>query len=89
MTPETVMSIATDALQVVILLVLVMLVPALIVGILVSVFQAATQINESTLTFIPKLLTTFAVLLIAGPWLLSVLVNYFERLVLDIPNLIG
>lgn len=89
MTPESVMSIATDALEVTILLVLVLLVPALIVGILVSVFQAATQINESTLTFIPKLLTTFAVLLIAGPWLLSVLVNYFERLVLDIPNLIG
>ncbi|MBI3771253.1 MAG: flagellar biosynthesis protein FliQ [Gammaproteobacteria bacterium] len=89
MTPETVMSIAADALQVVVLMVLVMLVPSLIVGILVSVFQAATQINESTLTFIPKLLTTFAVLLVAGPWLLSLLVNYFERLVLDIPNLIG
>lgn len=89
MTPETVMNIAADALQVVVLMVLVMLVPSLIVGILVSVFQAATQINESTLTFIPKLLTTFVVLIIAGPWLLSLLVNYFERLVLDIPNLIG
>lgn len=89
MTPDTIMAIGTDALQVVIMLLLVILLPALAVGILVSVFQAATQINEQTLTFIPKLITTFVVLLIAGPWILSVLVDYFQRLVMEIPSLIG
>jgi len=63
-------------------------VPALIVGLLVSVFQAATQINEVTLSFIPKLLITMLVIIIAGPWILRTLVIYTQRIFHDIPNLI-
>ena len=66
-----------------------MLVPALIVGLLVSVFQAATQINEVTLSFIPKLIITMLVVAIGGPWILRTLVIYTQRLFEDIPNLIG
>ena len=65
------------------------LLAVLIVGILVSVFQAATQINEMTLSFIPKLVAMFAVLIVAGPWMLSMLVDYMHRLFSSIPQLIG
>jgi len=66
-----------------------MLLTALVVGLLVSVFQAATQINEMTLSFIPKLLAMFAVLVISGPWILSMLVDYMQRLYTSIPQTIG
>lgn len=56
---------------------------------MVSVFQAATQVNEATLSFIPKLLVTFGVIMFAGPWILNLMVNYFQRLISDIPGLIG
>lgn len=89
MTPETVMSIFQHALQVLLLLVLVVLLPALAVGLLVSMFQAATQINETTLSFIPKLLVTLLTLMIAGPWMLQLLMDYMHQLVRDVPHLIG
>ncbi|MFC1750700.1 flagellar biosynthesis protein FliQ [Pseudomonadota bacterium] len=89
MTPEVVLEIGRHALEVVIILVSILLLPALAVGLLVSVFQAATQINEQTLSFIPKLLVTFFVLMFAGPWILNLLVVYVQTLITDIPGLIG
>lgn len=89
MTPETIMTIAQHALQVTILLALPMLLTALTVGLLVGIFQAATQINEMTLSFIPKLIGIAAVLMIAGPWMLRTLVNYTQELFASIPGLIG
>ncbi len=89
MSPDSVLSIFQQALHVILLLIIVMLVPALVVGLLVSMFQAATQINEQTLSFIPKLLVTLLTLLLAGPWMLNLLVQYTERLIHNIPYLIG
>ncbi len=89
MTPDSVLNTGMQALQVTILLVLVLLIPALVVGVLVSMFQAATQINEVTLSFIPKLLITLVVTLMAGPWMLSLLTDYTRRLIESIPTLIG
>lgn len=89
MTPEVVLDIGRQALEVLTLMVMVILLPALAVGLLVSVFQAATQVNEQTLSFIPKLLATFGVIMFAGPWLLNLLVNYFDRLITEIPHVIG
>ncbi|HEY4732319.1 MAG TPA: flagellar biosynthetic protein FliQ [Gammaproteobacteria bacterium] len=66
-----------------------LLLPALGVGLLVSMFQAATQINEQTLSFIPKLFVVFIVLILGGPWILQVTVNYTRQLIMSIPDLIG
>jgi flagellar biosynthetic protein FliQ len=77
------------AAKITVMMLLLLLVPALVVGLLVSMFQAATQINEMTLSFIPKLLVTFMVLILGGPWILSTLVNYMRQMFEDIPNLIG
>ena len=71
MTPETVMSIAYQAMMVTLYLGAPLLLTALLIGLLVSLFQAATQINEMTLSFIPKILGVFAVLIVAGPWPVS------------------
>ncbi len=89
MTPETVLSTGQHALEITILLILVLLLPALAVGLLLSMFQAATQINEMTLSFIPKLIVTLLVVLMAGPWMLSLMINYTRRLMENIPYLIG
>ena len=89
MTPETVMTIAQRALEITMLLAAPLLLAALIIGLLVGVFQAATQINESTLSFIPKLLGMAAVMVIAGPWMLKVIVSYTRELFESIPGLIG
>lgn len=89
MTPEVVLDIGRQALEVLTILVMIILLPALGVGLLVSVFQAATQVNEATLSFIPKLLVTFAVIMWAGPWILSLLVDYIQRLFSSIPLVIG
>ena len=70
-------------------LLLVLLVPALIIGVLVSMFQAATQINEMTLSFIPKLLVTLLVMVMAGPWILQLVTEYTLRLFSNIPGLIS
>ena len=63
--------------------------PALVVGLLVSMFQAATQINEMTLSFIPKLIITLVTVMLAGPWMLRLLVEYTQGLIHDIPFLVG
>ncbi len=89
MTEEVVLDIGRNAIQIVIVLTCILLLPALAVGLLVSVFQAATQINEQTLSFIPKLLVTFVVLIVAGPWILNLLVEYMRTLISDIPGFIG
>ena len=89
MTPETVIQIGQESLFHLTILLLLLLVPALIVGVLVSMFQAATQINEMTLSFIPKLLVTLLVMVIAGPWMLRMITDYTLRLFEDIPNLLG
>ncbi len=89
MTPELTITIAQKALELTVVLMLVLLIPALIVGLMVSMFQAATQINEITLSFIPKLLITLAVMVIGGPWLLQLFTTYMTRLYHSIPSLIG
>ncbi|MBY8966976.1 flagellar biosynthesis protein FliQ [Algiphilus sp.] len=89
MSPESVLSIGAGALEVVVLLSAPMLVVALLVGLVIGVFQAATQINEMTLSFIPKLVAVAGSILVAGPWMLSLLVDYTERLFSSIPGLIG
>lgn len=89
MTPETVMNVGRQALEVTALLSGPLLISSLVVGLVVAMFQAATQINEMTLTFIPKLLTIGAVLLISGPWLLQTLMTFTVRLIQSIPQLIG
>lgn len=89
MTPETIIEIGQEALYYLTILLLVMLVPALIVGVLISMFQAATQINEMTLSFIPKLLITLLVMVVAGPWMLQLITEYTLRIFEDIPALMG
>jgi len=89
MSPEVVIDVFQHTLELITILTVIILTPALIVGLAVSMFQAATQINEMTLSFIPKLLITFATLWIAGPYMLNLLVEYIHRTFTDIPYLIG
>lgn len=89
MTPETVVNIGQQALQVIVLLAAPMLISALAVGLFIGMLQAATQINEMTLSFIPKLMVLVAALWIAGPWMLQLIMNYAIRLISDIPLMIG
>ena len=89
MTPEMVMTIAKQALELVLLMTAIILLPALAVGLLVSMFQAATQLNEQTLSFIPKFGITFVTLLVAGSWLLQMLMTFTQRLLSEIPMIIG
>ncbi len=89
MSPEAITTIGQQALWVTMLIAAPMLLSALAVGLLVGMFQAATQINEMTMSFIPKLLVIVAALVIAGPWMLAVIVDYTRELMLQIPSLIG
>lgn len=89
MTPEMVMNIGRQAIEMTLILSGPMLLAALAVGLIVSIFQAATQINEQTLSFIPKLLAMFLVLILAGPWMLQMMVDYIRRLFESIPQIIG
>ena len=89
MTPETIMTIAQRALEITMLLAAPLLLAALIIGLLVGVFQAATQINEMTLSFIPKLIAIFTALLLSGPWIITMMTDYMRRLITSIPTLIG
>lgn len=89
MTPETVMTLGQRALELGVLVSAPLLLSALVIGVLISLFQAATQINEMTLSFVPKLLVLVVVLLLAGPWMLELLVDFTRNLLKDIPNLIG
>jgi flagellar biosynthetic protein FliQ len=89
MTPETIMTLGQRALELAIVVSAPLLLSALVIGVLISLFQAATQINEMTLSFVPKLLVLVVVLLLAGPWMLELLIDFTRALFKDIPNLIG
>ncbi len=89
MTPEAVITLAQQAVELTLMLSAPLLLTALVIGLVVSVFQAATQINEMTLSFIPKLLGMFVVLIVTGPWMVSMMVDYIQRLFGNIPWMIG
>jgi len=89
MTPDTVLSIGQRALEMTLMLAAPMLLTGLLIGLLVGIFQAATQINEMTLSFIPKLLGAATMLVFAGPWMLKELVGYTRTLIESIPSLVG
>jgi len=89
MTPATVMEIGRQAIEVTLMLAAPLLLTVLVIGLLVSIFQAATQINESTLQFVPKLAGVFLALIFAGPWMLQILIEYIQRLFNSIPQIIG
>lgn len=89
MTPATVMEIGRQAIEVTLIISAPTLLAALVVGLIISIFQAATQINESTLQFVPKLVAMFIVMVLFGPWMLQYLVDYIQRLFGSIPQLIG
>jgi len=89
MQPDTVLTLGQKMLEVVILLSAPLLIPALVVGFLIGMFQAATQINDMTLSFIPKLAAVVLVLILAGPWMMDTLLSFTRELYTNIPNLIG
>lgn len=89
MTPATVMEIGRGAMETALLVAAPMFIVALVTGLAISIFQAATQINESTLSFVPKLVMMFLTLLLAGPWMITIMTDYIRRLFESIPNLIG
>ena len=89
MTPGDVLGLFGDALLLVVMMVGVVVVPSLLVGLVVSVFQAATQINEQTLSFLPRLIATLIAIMLAGPWLLSSLMDFTQTLINQIPMILG
>ena len=89
MTPESVMNLGRHAMEITLMVSAPMLLIALVIGLVVSIFQAATQINEMTLSFIPKLVGIFIALVVAGPWMLSVMVDYMRELFSSIPGMVG
>lgn len=88
MTPHTVMDLAYQGMKLTLMMAAPMLGTALLLGLLVSLFQAATQINEMTLSFIPKILGVFVVLIVAGPWLIGEIMDFTRHLFLNIPNMV-
>ena len=89
MTPESVMTIGQQALEVTMMVSAPILLTALAVGLMVSIFQAATQINEMTLSFIPKLFSMLVMMVVAGPWMLNLMMDYMRRLFTNIPWMLG
>lgn len=89
MTPESVMTIGQQAVEMTLLVAAPMLLTALAIGLIVSVFQAATQINEMTLSFIPKLIGIFVAILFFGQWMIGLLLDYMIRLYGSLPYLVG
>lgn len=89
MTPDVAIDIVREAIFIIVILVSLILTPGLIVGLMVSVFQAATQINEQTLSFMPRLLVTLMVIVAAGPYMMKKIIDFSERLIMNIPILIG
>ncbi len=89
MTPDTVIDIWREAMFLIVVMVSVIVMPSLVVGLAVSTFQAATQINEQTLSFLPRLLTTLMSVILAGPWLLRRVLDFTEQLITSIPFMLG
>lgn len=89
MTPEMVMDMAYRGMKVALLLSAPLLIAALLIGLLISLFQAATQINELTLSFIPKIIGVFGILVLFGPWLIQLMSSYTSNLFRNIPSMLG
>lgn len=89
MTPDAIADLMREAVYMIVLMVSVIILPSLAVGLLVSIFQAATQINEQTLSFFPRLVVTFVTLVVFGGWLATELTEFTQKLINDIPTLIG
>jgi len=89
MTPDTIVSLGQQAITVTVQLTGPVLLATLLVGLVIAMFQAATQINEMTLTFVPKLIVMAIIMLFAGPWMLRLLIDYTQNLIRSIPSLIG
>ena len=89
MSPDLVIDLSQQALYLIAMITAPMLLSALAIGLLIGMFQAATSINEQTLSFIPKLMVLLLSILIAGPWMLNILLTFTRRLYIGIPGLIG
>ena len=89
MTPTTVVEIGRGALEITLMISAPLFIAALVTGLIVSIFQAATQINEATLSFVPKLIAIFITLIVSGPWMLTMMTDYMRRLYESIPAMIG
>ena len=89
MSPEYVMSMGRQAMEVTLMIAAPLLLVALVIGLVVSIFQAATQINEMTLSFIPKLVGIFVTLAVLGPWMLTILTDYMRTMFTGIPGMIS
>lgn len=89
MNPSTIVDIGRQAIEVTLLMAAPLFLAALLTGLIVSVFQAATQINEMTLSFVPKLVAIFVTLVVAGPWMITLITDFTQRLITSIPNMIG
>ncbi|MDX4947270.1 flagellar biosynthesis protein FliQ [Providencia manganoxydans] len=89
MTPESIMAMGTEAMKIALMLAAPLLLAALAAGLIISLLQAATQVNEMTLSFIPKILSVIAVIIIAGSWMLNLLLDYMRALFSNLPFIIG
>ena len=89
MTPTTVIDLGRQALELTLLVSAPLFIAALVTGLVISIFQAATQINEQTLSFVPKLIATFITLVLAGPWMITMMTDFIRRLFENIPAMIG
>ena len=89
MTPTAVIEIGRSAVELTLMISAPLFLAALVTGLVISVFQAATQINESTLSFVPKLVAIFVTLILAGPWMITLMTDYMRRLYESIPSVIG
>jgi flagellar biosynthesis protein FliQ len=89
MSPEFVVTMGRQALELMLIVSAPLLLVALVVGLIVSILQAVTQINEATLSFVPKIIALSITLVITGPWMLNLLVEYIQRILLSIPSAIG
>ena len=89
MTPTAVIELGRQAVEVTLMVSAPLFIAALVTGLVISIFQAATQINEMTLSFVPKLVAIFVTLVLAGPWMITVLTDFMRRLFESIPSMIG
>ena len=89
MTPESVMTLGRTAMEMTILVASPVLLVTLVVGLIVSIFQAATQINDASLSFILKIIAVLATFAIAGPWMLTLMTDYMRRVLTDLPGMVG
>ena len=89
MTPTAVIEIGRGAVEITLMISAPLFLAALVTGLVISIFQAATQINEATLSFVPKLIAIFVTLILAGPWMITLMTDYTQRLYGSIPGVIG